>query len=106
MLDRVPLLAVALDVGPDALEVVDHLEPVADRQAQRAQPLVGLGLPLGSKPRRAPMPCTTSRSGREAVTRGSFCRSEPAAALRGLANGALPCSTMPALTSAKAATGK
>ena len=33
------------------------------------------------------------RSGRVAVTRGSFCRSEPAAALRGLANGALPAST-------------
>ena len=46
------------------------------------------------------------RSGRVAVTRGSFWRSEPAAALRGLANGALPASTRPALSSAKAATGK
>ena len=31
------------------------------------------------------MPCTMASSAREAVTRGSFCRSEPAAALRGLA---------------------
>ena len=43
-----------------------------------------------SKPSRAPKPWTISRSGRVAVTRGSFCRSDPAAALRGLANGALP----------------
>ncbi len=46
------------------------------------------------------------RSGREAVTRGSFWRSEPAAALRGLANGALPASTRPALSSRNATTGK
>ena len=39
------------------------------------------------------MPCTNIRSWRLAVTRGSFCRSEPAAALRGLANGALPAAT-------------
>ena len=58
------------------------------------------------KPSRAPTPCTTMRSGREAVTRGSFWRSEPAAALRGLANGALPASTRPALSSRNATTGK
>ena len=52
------------------------------------------------------MPCTIIRSGRVAVTRGSFCRSEPAAALRGLANGALPASTSAALRSAKSSTGK
>ena len=46
------------------------------------------------------------RSGRVAVTRGSFWRSEPAAALRGLANGALPASTRLALSSAKAADGE
>ena len=45
------------------------------------------------------MPCTTMLSGRDAVTRGSFCRSDPAAALRGLANGALPASTSRALSS-------
>ena len=33
-----------------------------------------------------------------AVTAGFFCRSEPAALLRGLANGALPSSTRPALS--------
>ncbi len=39
-----------------------------------------------SKPTRAPMPCTTIRSGREAVTSGSFWRSEPAAAFLGFMN--------------------
>ena len=47
----------------------------------------------GAKPLTAPMPCTTMRNGRLAVTRGSFCRNEPAAVLRGFANGALPAST-------------
>ena len=36
------------------------------------------------------MPCSTMPRSRLAVTCGSFCRSEPAAALRGLANAALP----------------
>ena len=44
------------------------------------------------------MPCTYMDSGRLAVSAGSFCRREPAAALRGLANGALPSSTRWALT--------
>ncbi len=59
-----------------------------------------------SKPRRAPMPCTSMFNGRVAVTEGSFWRSDPAAALRGFANGALPCSTRDAFRSAKASTGK
>ena len=50
VLHRVPLLAVALDVGPHALEVVDHLEPVADREPELAQPRVGLRLPLRADP--------------------------------------------------------
>ena len=54
-----------------------------------------------SKPSRAPMPCTTMCSGRVAVTFGSFWRSEPAAALRGLANGLSPASTRRALSSSK-----
>ena len=40
-------------------------------------------------PSAAPKECTHIRSGREAVTFGSFWRSEPAAALRGFANGPL-----------------
>ncbi len=36
-------------------------------------------------PSTRPTPCTTIRSDRLAVTRGSFCRSDPAAVLRGLA---------------------
>ena len=46
------------------------------------------------------------RSGRVAVTRGSFWRNEPAAALRGLAKGAFPASTRPALRSPNASMGK
>ena len=60
----------------------------------------------GVKPRCLPSPCTIIDSGRLAVTRGSFCRSDPAAALRGLANGALPASTSVALSASNAATGK
>ena len=52
------------------------------------------------------MPCAYIRRSRDAVTRGSFCRSEPAAALRGLANGLLPASTWDAFSSANAATGR
>ena len=49
---------------------------------------------VGSKPSRAPMPWQTMPSARVAVTRGSFWRSEPAAALRGLANTGLPASAI------------
>ncbi len=41
-----------------------------------------------------------------AVTRGSFCRSEPAAALRGLANNGLPASAIEALSRSKASAGR
>lgn len=59
-----------------------------------------------SKPSRAPMPCTTMCSGLVAVTLGSFWRSEPAAALRGLANGLSPASTSRAFRPSKASIGK
>ena len=49
---------------------------------------------VGSNPSRAPMPWHTIPRSRVAVTRGSFCRSDPAAALRGLANTGLPASVM------------
>ena len=38
---------------------------------------------------------------REAVTRGSFWRSDPAAELRGFAKGDLPAATRPSLSTAK-----
>jgi hypothetical protein len=60
----------------------------------------------GSYPLRAPTPCTTIRSGRLAVTRGSFCRRLPAAALRGFANGVLPASSSASFTCWKASTVK
>ncbi len=58
-----------------------------------------------SSPSRAPMPWTNIRSGRLAVSAGSFCRSEPAAAFLGLASGALPASISASLNSAKALDG-
>jgi DNA ligase (NAD+) len=57
-------------------------------------------------PSTRPTPCTTRFKPRLAVTRGSFCRSEPAAVLRGLAYGGLPASTRLALRSPNASTGK
>ncbi len=45
-------------------------------------------------------------SARLAVMRGFFWRSEPAAELRGLANGCLPASTSDSLSRSKALTGR
>ena len=59
-----------------------------------------------SIPSRAPTPWTTTESGRWALTRGSFCRRDPAAPLRGLANNGLPNSSNESLSSLKAANGK
>ena len=42
---------------------------------------------------------------RDAVIRGSFCRSEPAAELRGLANAALPASSSDSFSLPNASTG-
>ena len=61
---------------------------------------------VGSKPSRAPMPWQTIPRSRVAVTRGSFCRSDPAAALRGLANIGLPASTIEALSRSNASLGR
>ncbi len=44
--------------------------------------------------------------GRSAVFAASFWRRDPAAALRGLANGALPASTWVSLRRSKSAVGK
>jgi len=54
----------------------------------------------------APTPCRIRPSGLLAVTAGSFCRSEPAAVLRGLTNGGLPASACRWFSSSKAATGR
>src|SRR5579875_2148725 len=59
-----------------------------------------------SSPSTRPTPCTMRSSGRVAVTRGSFWRSDPAAELRGFANGALPASVSLRFSSSKAATGR
>ena len=51
------------------------------------------------------MPCTIALRARDAVTRGSFCRSEPAAELRGLAKAALPASSSDSFSFPNASTG-
>ena len=61
---------------------------------------------MASKPWRAPMPWQTIPRARVAVTLGSFWRSEPAAALRGLANIGLPASAIDALSRSNASTGR
>ena len=45
-------------------------------------------------------------SARDAVIRGSFCRSDPAAELRGLANAGLPASSSASFTFSNPATGR
>ena len=49
----------------------------------------------------SPQPCAKKRSGRAAVTLGSFCRSDPAAAFRGLANNLPPATSCRSLSAAK-----
>src|SRR5258706_570534 len=51
-------------------------------------------------------PCTIRLSGRVAVTRGSFCRSDPAAVFRGLTYSALPASACRSFSSWNALTGR
>ena len=60
----------------------------------------------GLNPSAWPRPWQIIRSLRRAVTAGFFCRSEPAALLRGLANGGLPSSTRLALSASKSASRK
>ncbi len=51
------------------------------------------------------MPWMMASRAREAVIRGSFCRSDPAAELRGLAKAGLPASSRDSLSLANASTG-
>ncbi len=51
------------------------------------------------------MPWTMASSAREAVIRGSFWRSDPAAELRGLANAGLPASSSDSFSFPNASTG-
>jgi hypothetical protein len=51
------------------------------------------------------MPWTMASSAREAVIRGSFCRSDPAAELRGLAKAGLPASSSDSFSFPNASTG-
>ena len=57
-------------------------------------------------PTTRPMPWTIAPSARDAVTRGSFCRSEPAAALRGLAKAGLPASCSDSFSRSNAASDR
>src|ERR687889_716727 len=47
VLDRVPVLAVVVDVAEHLVEVEEYAHPVADRQPPGGQRGVGLRLPLG-----------------------------------------------------------
>ena len=58
-----------------------------------------------SEPSTRPMPWMMASSARDAVIRGSFCRSEPAAEFRGLANAALPASSSDSFSFPNASTG-
>ena len=51
------------------------------------------------------MPWMIASRAREAVTRGSFCRSDPAAEFRGLANAGLPASSSDSFSFPNASTG-
>ena len=51
------------------------------------------------------MPWMMASSAREAVIRGSFCRSDPAAELRGLAKAGLPASSSDSFSLPNASTG-
>ena len=57
-------------------------------------------------PSAAPNEWTHIRNGRDAVTFRSFCRSEPAAALRGLANTRCSASRSRSFSSSNALTGR
>ncbi len=58
-----------------------------------------------AEPSTRPMPCTMASSAREAVIRGSFCRSDPAAEFRGLAKAGLPASSSDSFSFPNASTG-
>ena len=57
-------------------------------------------------PSAKPNECTHSRRGRDAVTFGSFWRSEPAAAFRGFANGRCSAASSWSFSASNAVTGK
>ena len=65
----------------------------------------GVGMPLSAPAPGTARPCTIRLSGRVAVTRGSFCRSEPAAVLRGFTYSGLPASACRSFSWWNASTG-
>ena len=105
--DRVPVLPHVVDEGlapRRASATTRTWSEVGSPQARIAA--YDADWAAGSKPSRAPRPWQTMPSDRVAVTRGSFCRSEPAAALRGLANSGLPASAIEALSRSNASAGR
>ena len=105
VLDVVAVLAVVLDERLHAGQVGRPPAPGPRSAAPtpRARRTTRLRRDRRGRPRPCPTPCTTSCSPRDAVTRGSFCRSDPAAVLRGFANGALPAATSEAFSSSNLA---
>jgi hypothetical protein len=93
--DRVPVLAVVIDVVLDLREDSSTLH--LGRRSAGPTRQRGVGLRLRGRLEalaRADAVADHRRAARVAVTRGSFCRSEPAAALRGLAKSGLPASAI------------
>ncbi len=105
--DRVAVLAGVLDVGLDLLERRQHPD-LRRRSAgpRRRAPRRRGTAPSARSRARSPMPWQTMPRSRVAVTRGSFWRSEPAAALRGLANTGLPASVIDSLSRSNASRGR
>jgi len=105
VLDVVAVLAPVLDVRDDLVDPGDDPGPFGDRQPPGVQGVVELGLALEVEPDPLAEPVADQSQVADAVTRGSFWRSEPAAVLRGLANGGLPASTSVALSASKSRGG-
>ncbi len=106
VLDVVAVLAPVLDVGDDVVDALHDLRPLGDRQSPGAQRVVGWDSVRGVETLALAEAVQMRRRLRDPVTRGSFCRNEPAAVLRGLANGGLPASTSEALSAWKSSSRK
>jgi hypothetical protein len=106
VLDVVPVLAPVGDVAERPVEVVEDLRVGRHRQPPGGELLVRPALRLGLPALAGAETVDVIDSGAVAVTRGSFCRRLPAAALRGLANGALPSAVIRSLTRSKSAVAR
>ena len=82
VLDRMPALAEVLDIGPDLIEVPRQLAVRADRQSPAIHGCVRVGQPIGGEAFKNADAVADEAEIPRGSDSGSFCRSEPAAALR------------------------